>query len=598
MSQSPTQYNTDEKLVLGHFFTSTDHVIYAATDAMPSALWAYLVGGASRSARSVRDRFLDVFREQDPENYTAVIHDLAREILVSSGTTNSGMQFIMEKATKFMSKWAVLYGHNSLKDSSGDRIVCDELTIRDAKILEESDLGNFQERSTRYMDFGPNGNTSYTIPGFHIESGDRSDSRDLNYGTWCGKPVTQEDCTRELTILVVRCRNVYAEILAAATEHYQETLNPEDFKTDTALNNTAKAKAFDTARYVLLTCFNTALGFTMPTRETERRLSDWLANPHSTVADIAATIHRAAAVTNAGLLNHVTPNKFYHRQIPSDITHAAFRGISDTALQWSAPSDNHNEPFTKLHLESALDDSDFIYHLAASILKKSTGSNLPTAVIIDHLFSETDHSGSLSASVIAERLQGRKQHDELPREFGIGDFRLEISIDYGAFRDLQRHRNGTLVCSDLDCGAGYLVPELLTHPKFAALHTLYCEYMEEVAALHAKVRAFDPVAAEYVFALGHKVQFTYHCDFRQLIYICELRSQPAGHYSYRLVVQSAFKQLCDNVFAHHPQLARLFFVDMHDPFGTSSRTEQENRTADKIAKLLATGESVSENHFK
>jgi thymidylate synthase ThyX len=590
-------YTNDELCVLSHFFTATNSECYAATDAMPAQLWAYLVGGASRSNVGIRDRFLLTFRELSScaADYTSTLSDLACAIRADQARGNAGMRSAIDKATKFMSKWAVLYGHNSLKDSSVDRVVLDTITIRDAKILEESDLGNFQERSTRYLDFGPNGNTSYMLPDFNVESGD---ARDPNYGTWCGKPFTQEDFTRELTSLVARCRNVYAEILAGATAHYQETLNPADFKTDTALNNTAKAKAFDTARYVLLTCFNTALGFTMPTRETERRISDWLASPHNSISGAAATIHRAAAVTNAGLLNHVTPNRFYHRQIPAELATAAFRGISDTALQWSTPSDNHNEPSTKLHLEIALEESDFLYHLAASVLKKSTGSNLPTSVIMDHLFTETDHSGAVSASVIAERLQGRKQHDELPREFAVGDFRLEISIDYGAFRDIQRHRNGTLVCSDLDCSAGYLVPELLTHPKFAATHTLYCQYMDEVAEFHAKVRAFDPVAAEYVFALGHKVQFTYHCDFRQLIYICELRSQPAGHYSYRLVAQSAFKQLCESVFRHHPHLARLFFVDMHDPFVSSSRAAQENRTAEKIAKLNESGESVSENHFK
>jgi thymidylate synthase ThyX len=108
--------------------------------------------------------------------------------------------------------------------------------------------------------------------------------------------------------------------------------------------------------------------------------------------------------------------------------------------------------------------------------------------------------------------------------------------------------------------------------------------MDHVAAFHSLVRNVNPVAAEYWFALGHKVQYTYTCDFRQLVYLCELRSQPAGHYSYRRIAQSLFRQLADSVFAEHKHLERMFFVDMDAP-ESGSRADAENRTAAKLAKL-------------
>jgi hypothetical protein len=268
-------------------------------------------------------------------------------------------------------------------------------------------------------------------------------------------------------------------------------LDPDKFVSETAMKNTAKAKAFDTARYTLLTCLPTALGFTMPTRESERRISGWLASPHVELAEAAAEIHRGCVTYNAGLLTHVKPNRFQHRQVTKDLAVAAMSGIAETALQWQKAIDDesYDEPML---IQPAGQQETFLHELAASVLKKSTGTNLPTCVIADHLWSETDIDGTRSAHIVAERLQTRTRHDELPEEFAIGQFQCEVTLDYGAFRDLQRHRVGTLVCSDLDASFGYEVPDLLKDPKFSGLHTIYCEYMDHVAAFHSLVRNVNP----------------------------------------------------------------------------------------------------------
>ena len=594
-------FTKTEETVLAHYFTSTDRSVrsYGVTDAMPSQLWAFLIGGYSRSHLGLRERFLHVFREYAESingSYDVVISELADALDVGGAVDNIKIKYIMDKATKFMSKWAVQYGHNSLKDSAQDRMVVDYISIRGAKVLEESRLCGAQERSTRYVDFRTLG--FVCPPLFHDNVGGCSTqgldddntvniSRELSYVT-------------KATALHAKCIAVYTEILDAAIEHYRETLNPADFVSETAFANTARAKAFDTARYTLLTCLPTALGITMPTRETERRLSSWLASPHDEIVRVAQQLHNACLVNNDGLLRHVKPSSFEHETIPSNLIDNAFRGISETVQQWTSPSAPMSGVGTydaasikssvSLHMPCTYSDRyGFLYQLAASLLKRCSGTNISAAVIEDHLRENKRHQ--LAWEVIRARLANRKAHDELPEEFAIGDFTASIEIDYGAFRDLQRHRNGTLVCSELDCSFGFMVPELLTIPKFAALHTSYCEYMQEVAEFHAYVRAFNPAVAEYWFALGHKVHFDYSCDFRQLIYICELRSQPAGHYSYRLVAQELFRQLARDCFTdgvhlngYSEEFMALFNVDLSDPF-TGSRAASENRAEAKLAAL-------------
>ena len=574
-------YTEDEKCVLNHFFTNSTGHAYAATSAMPTQLWAYLVGGASRSPLSLRDRFLVVFEDVcGADAYADELHVLAVAIKESGiGNTDTvAMLRILSKATKFMSKWAVQYGHNSLKDSAYDRVAVDRVSIRGAKILEESHLIAYQEKSTRYQDFS---NLGYVLPSLFTK--DIQAERDCNFGEWMGVKFTEVDYAREADELHKKSLAVYEEILEAAQAYFLKQLNPGDFKSPTAMHNTARAKAFDTARYALLTCTPTALGFTAPTRETERKLSEWLAHPNTEIADQAAEIHKAVAIVNDGLLTHVQANKFYHQHVSVELASKALQGIQHTGLSWRSAIPEAADTGT-VDLSYPGDYAEtFLQQLAAAVLKKSEGSNLPLDVIIEHLFEVTDPSGTLSAQIIANRLRERRRFDELPDEFAIGEFRAEIELDYGAFRDLQRHRNGTLICSDLDCSYGFAVPELLTHPEFAALHTTYCNYMDEVATFHAKVRAFNPIAAEYWFALGHKVQFSYFCNFKQLIYICELRSQPAGHYSYRKIAQELYTLLRKNIFsvAADAILSRYFFVDMSDPFAGSSRAGAENRAAEQ-----------------
>ncbi len=85
---------------------------------------------------------------------------------------------------------------------------------------------------------------------------------------------------------------------------------------------------------------------------------------------------------------------------------------------------------------------------------------------------------ALLAAYVGER---RNRRHRPGRAFERTDYRFEVVSDYGAFRDLQRHRMLTVEWQPLSTSLGYDVPELVAE---AGLAGLYTESIERSADLH------------------------------------------------------------------------------------------------------------------
>ena len=181
---SRRQYTDNESVVLGYFFTNTDKNIYCATSNMSSQLWAFLTGQYSRSATSMRDRLLQLFTDMEkamlagklsPKEYVS-IDDFAE--FIRKNEENPALALFNKKASDFLEKWGVKYGHNSLKDNDVVRVVIEGVSQVFTKIIEAPfpALGAFQEKSTRYMNFSAD---SLIVPGELENSEDGEKLRDL-----------------------------------------------------------------------------------------------------------------------------------------------------------------------------------------------------------------------------------------------------------------------------------------------------------------------------------------------------------------------------------------------------------------------------------
>lgn len=516
----------NEDIVLSYFFTNIDSNVYCATDNMPISLWALLLGGYSRSSESLRNRLLNVFKDVANENnieYNEYITKLAENISNNSIDLHQSLV----NAEKFMAKWAVEYGHNSLKDSSFNMIAIEGVSIKASKILEDSKQGAFQEKSTRYMDFSGDSISQYVD---NIQ----------------GKELLNE------------AMKIYGITKNRLIEYYKTKINRDDFKTENAWIRTATAKAFDDARYLLPTSIKTSLGVTMTTRETERWISKLLASEYLEIREIGEKIKTECQKITPALIKHVTPNTYLNRR---------FSGISKlikTKIDNILPSSDN---MTNLITHSDIESEVFYNILTASGIIEQ-----------DSLLETIKNTPSICDEIINLCFSERGSHDELPEELSTGHLHFEIVCDIGAFRDIQRHRRGTQVVEKWNAFRGYAIPPVLNEEGLEDIKEKYIEIFERISIFNKKLTLEDVGDSEYYLLLGHNVKFSYICDFKQFVYLVELRSGESGHYSYRKIAQDMFKEF----EGEFPRLAKHIRINMS---GYSDRRKAEEVIQEKITKI-------------
>lgn len=533
-----TSWTSAEAIVLRHFFTNTDRDVYCATDAMPTSLWAFLEGGYSRSQASMRERFLAIFSEMREKDSSApTIEALADAI--SAGRLPE-LEGALAKAASFMGKWAVEYGHNSLKDSSIDRFALENVSQRAAKLLEHSSLGAFQEKSTRYLDFSKD---ELVFPAGLLASPFGEEAR------WQASQLMKS----------------YRDLLEILKLWFEKNLHRPTFKTEGAWKRTAHAKAFDVARHLLPCSVKTSLGATFPSRETERHISALLASPHDEVRTVAEQMLAEAVRINPGLLRHVTPSPYLERTSSGLAAIARAHAPASPAPRTSSTSS----------VELAWISPDIETLALASCLKATEVSDTSLAAWI-----EVVRTGGpeLREQIAKAALSDRGPHDEWPREFAVGQIAFDMELDFGAWRDLQRHRVGLQLRARPTAHLGYIVPPELLAPGLEAGLDLYRRAMDRAGEFHARLFAERPEDSEYCTALGHLCAWSCAFDLRQWAYVVELRSGPSGHRGYREIAH----RMARLVMPYIPSLAPFLRVDWS---GETDRRAAEERTQQKLASL-------------
>jgi hypothetical protein len=165
--------------------------------------------------------------------------------------------------------------------------------------------------------------------------------------------------------------------------------------------------------------------------------------------------------------------------------------------------------------------------------------------------------------IIELGLRHRGRHDEALRAFHAGAaLRFDIQMDIGGFRDMHRHRRATQIKQGFTARLGYETPivgDLGADVNLLAEAGILAEYQATVEAAHAastRVAAGSgpeaALSALYLLPLATRVRCLFKMDFAEAQYISELRSGPAGHFSYRRVAWEMYLALQ----RQHPALAR------------------------------------------
>jgi thymidylate synthase ThyX len=153
--------------------------------------------------------------------------------------------------------------------------------------------------------------------------------------------------------------------------------------------------------------------------------------------------------------------------------------------------------------------------------------------------------------------RGNRRHKP-GRAFERTSYRFDILTDYGAFRDLQRHRLLTLDWQALTPRHGYSQPEAIVE---AGGDRAWREVMERSAELHDALAAAGLAdVAQYAVSMAYRVRFVMDMNAREAMHVIELRTAPAGHPAYRRVCQAMHRLIADRA-GHQALAAAMRFAD-------------------------------------
>jgi thymidylate synthase ThyX len=463
-----------------------------------------------------------------------------------------------QKAEKFLNTFYFQYGHRSIADLAHIALAVERLSILAAIELADEQRWDGQERSTRYQDFKKSG---YYIPDFGAGGRDDDEARNLYRDT--------------LDFLFAE----YQALSAHMTQHLISiTPKPADMKQE-AYERTLKARAFDITRYLLPLATNTSLGEIVNARTLETQVAHLLSHTHKEVRVLGESLKKAATSAaynvNAESLKKLVDdiramNPELGARAEQELLHEV--RVAPTLVKYADPSPYEIE--TRRELRQAATELMKSESVAPSkaIVDLLDEEPLEVEIATTLLYEHCHHSyrqvrQALQVSgeryrreIIDLGLRHRGKHDEMLRGFRAGQqFRFDILMDTGGFRDMHRHRRCIQVMQGFTTQHGY---EMLLDVEDAGMRHRYDTAMRRTQAAIEKLAARNAPEAEensqYAIPLAYRKRALFKMDFAEAVYISELRTTPAGHVSYRNVAYAMYEA----VARKYPALAKYFRV--HD----------------------------------
>jgi hypothetical protein len=205
-------------------------------------------------------------------------------------------------------------------------------------------------------------------------------------------------------------------------------------------------------------------------------------------------------------------------------------------------------------------------------------------VVAAALFPYSNRSledSSADPAQVLEALLGDRanRRQRVPRALEHTEYTFEIVANFGAYRDLHRHRMLTQDRQPLGTSLGYDLPPGLAD---LGLADRFREAVEGAAAAHRTLeRDAGPALAQYIVPLAFRVRWYFRANLREVYHLCELRTTPQGHPDYRWVAQEMFRRVTEV----HPRLAGYAaFVDL-GPGDELERRRSERRIDEKLGAL-------------
>jgi thymidylate synthase ThyX len=520
-----SEFTPDEQRALAPYFSNLTGPVFALTN-LPETVKGALFARYSRSAKSLRRLFLDEF-----------LGDLQ-----SAAVSDS--QVGVERAERLYARVFSEYGDDSVAQLGGVHLACEGVSNILTKVIEWGRLMAYLEQSTRYVPYTdrPGGKWKYHVP------------RELEGTTLHARFTSTLDRTFE----------TYARWIEPMQEHFRARFSKDPADSDGVYRAAIRAKALDTLRGLLPAAVRSNLGLFGTGQAYEAMLLRMRANPLTESQEFADQILTELRKVIPAFLTRVDQSDRGGRwtQYLAD-TRAATERVAANVL---ADEDAAERP------EVALTDFDPDGEMKVVAAALYAVSDLPDDQLLAFAKLMTnDERANVLRAYVGDRSNRRHKPG---RAFERTAYRFDILADYGAFRDLQRHRLLTLEWQPLGALHGYVEPDAI---EAAGAHRDWTDVMEASAELHdALQRAGLAAIASYAVSMAYRIRFYMDLNAREAMHLIELRTAPQGHPAYRRVCQAMHTLIAEQ--AGHKMLAAAMKFTDH------SEVELERLKAERAAE--------------
>jgi thymidylate synthase ThyX len=517
MQYAAERFTPEEEATLRPYFTNLDGPVFALVN-LPEVVKGALFARYSRSSKSLRRLFLDEFVGD---------LDLTGDLTVDATIG-------LRRAEELYDRVFLEYGDDSVAQLGGVHLACEQASNLLTKVLEWGRLMAYLEQSTRYIPYDT-----------------RLDGR---YRFHRPKTVLESDLGLRYIADMDALFDAYSQSLPKLMDWARDAYPKDASDSDFVYKQTIKAKACDAARGMLPAATLSNVGIYGTGQAFEALLLRMRAHPLPEARSYAATM--------LDELRKVIPS-FLTRVDRPDRGLAWTAYLEETRMETAAVvervfGDELAGPRPAVTLTDF--DPDGEDKVLAAICYPHVG--VPEDQVLARVRQlGVDERVAVLRAYIGDRTNRRHKPG---RAFERTGYRFDVLTDYGAFRDLQRHRMLTIEWQALSPDHGYEIPEGVEE---AGLTSVFEDAMERSAELHDDLVTRFAVEAPYAVSLAYRIRFVMQMNAREAMHILELRTSPQGHPAYRVVGQEMHRLIAEE--AGHRAIAAAMRYVAHDDYALS-----------------------------
>jgi thymidylate synthase ThyX len=496
---------------------------------LPETVKGALFARYSRYPGTLRRLFLDEFADSLPHDPASAAYDGAEG----------------ERAAALYDRIFLGYGDDSVAQLGGLHVAAEWCSNVLTKILQRPRIGAYLEQSTRYIAFdAPMAGATW------------QDEHDVvtaaGPGTGGYRYLHDPELGPGYREAMDGIFRIYADLIPRVTAWCAQTYPAPDGTPPAAHERALKAKALDLLRGLLPASTLSHVGIYASGQTYEGLILHLLAHPLPEARRYGRWILDAVqAITPSFVTRVERPDRggrwveFLREREAAADRWAANLGL-DRATADDREGDEARSTVRLVHVDGDEDDL-----LAGLLFEAAEVGESAARRAVQGLSAE--ERGRMLADLVGERENRRHRPG---RGLERLRYRFEVVSDYGAFRDLQRHRMMTVQWQTLTPELGAEVPDEVTA---AGAGDDYRRALDLSATAWGTLNdAGRPNEAAYAVSLGYRIRYSMDMNARAAMQMIELRSGREGHPSYRAVAHEMHRLIAE---AHPAVGAAMRHVD-------------------------------------